>query len=341
MNPVKRLAIVAVVLLALTGCVGQAVRHTEDWLADQPFVTDIQVVDSTVDDLSFRATISAELDPKATDKDIEKLIDDTLAYVASQPGDDVKVQFGMHDVDFLVADADGARKALATWHQVVDVPDLTSGLVSPDSLWVRTPLASSNAVYEALAPLPTDIEVDAVLGDGVERAAIIKSADCEPADAVLSLVGGILGDEQLSSAEFDLCTGLDATFTSAFPLADAVVAIRPEFDAQGLSDFPIRLSIRPESDVSADYHFVSVTPGDPAALAVVAGLEASGVAMRYDLDGQRALLLVSDTLLARDLLSALGGLDAAALLPSITLQGSDTTVTGTIAQLPGLLGAQN
>ncbi len=49
----SRLTIVTAVALAaaltLTACGGKKVRSAEDWLADQPFVLGVEILDSTVD----------------------------------------------------------------------------------------------------------------------------------------------------------------------------------------------------------------------------------------------------------------------------------------------------
>ena len=345
----RRLAVTTVtaVLVAtgLTACIGADVRSTEDWLAAQPHVVSIGVPSSTVDELSYKATLRAELDPDATDAEIGTLIDDAIDYVAANSGDDVTLQFGMKGIDFEVADKQGARTALALWHRVIAVPGVVSGFVAPDAVSVQTLRADAFAAFDALAPLGVDRAVggyhaasdfDVSSSTFQPPLDIVSAKACTPDATIVGLAQSAMTDDRVDFGTLDLCDGLDVTFLPGYALVDGVGAVRAELDAAGLDAFPVTISVAPASAASASFHIVAVTPGDPAALAVVAALEASALDLRYQLADDRTLDIESSSATAAQLLATLtSGTDA---LGAITIVGSDKTVTGAFADLAALVG---
>jgi len=345
---IRRLApvvVAALVATTLTACIGQAVRSTEDWLAGQPHVVSIGVPESTVDELSYNATLRAELDPAATDADIDKLIDDSLDYIADKP--DVKLQFGMHGIDFEVATKADARTALALWHQVVDLPNVVSGFVSADGLSVQTLRTDAFATFDSLKPLgvtrtvdgyhaKTDFDVSSA--DYLPPLDLTATPDCTADPTALALAQAAMDDDRVAFGTLDLCAGLDVTFKNGYDITTGVSTVRGTLDAAGLSDFPVTISVAPDAAASADYHIVAVTPGDADALGVVNTIENSGVQLRYELAADRTLSLESSDLTAAQLFAALSGTPNGTSLGAITITGSDTTVTGALGDLPGLLG---
>lgn len=336
-------AIVAALLTtALTACIGQAVRSTESWLADQSHVVRVEVPSSTVDELSYRATLRAELDPAATDAEIEKLIDDSVDYIADKP--DVKLQFGVRDIDFEVATKAGARTALALWHQVLGLTAVVSGFISPDGVAVETLRADAFATFDALAPLQVlrtvegyhasaDFEVGSA--DFQPPIELTAALDCTPDPSILTLAQTAMTDERVHFGTLDLCGGLDVTFGNDYVLSDGATQVRALLDAAGLSAFPVTISVAPESASSADFHIVAVTPGNPDALGIIPALDGSGLAMRYELSADRSLVIESSAATAAQLLAALSTSAAAASLGVITVTGTDTTVTGAFGDLAG------
>lgn len=331
-----------VVATTLTACVGQEVRHTEDWLVEQPHVASIEVIDSTVDELSYTATIRAELDADTTDEQALALVDDALAYIDSQPGEDVTLQFGMHQVDFAVATT--ASDYIDDWRAVLELPDVVSALVSEDAVEAQTLRSTAFATYDALQPLggkrtvygfhaASDFEDGAA--DFKPPVTLSGATDCAPDPNVLSLAQAAMVDERVTFGTLDLCSLLDVTFDAGYPIGTAVLEIRQQLDSVGLSDFPVTVSLSPETYGSPDVHIVAVTPGAPEALAIAQTLESAGVAMRYELHADRSLRVESSEGTAAELVAIIAGSSAAASLGLIDVVGSDVSVSGTLTELLG------
>ncbi len=341
-------ALVAAGLLvtSLTACVGQTVRSTETWLASQPHVVSIGVPSSTVDELSYRATIRAELDPTATDLDIRTLIDNSLAFTAARPGPKVALQFGINGIDFEVATTAEARLALRLWRSVIQTPHIVAGFVTDGAVSVSTLRTDAFEVFDALDALhvqryvagyhaASDFEANS---DNFKPPLRLSEAVyCGAAPALRTLAAATMNDTRVNFGTLDLCTGFDITFDHGYSIVDGVASIRATLDSAQLSYFPVSVRVSPAENGGSDFHSVSVTPGDARALDVIAALEGSGLPMRYELDAERALTLYSDTATVGQLFAALSASPVAGELGLITVTGSDGRISGTFRELPALV----
>ena len=110
-------------------------------------------------------------------------------------------------------------------------------------------------------------------------------------------------------------------------------------DGAGLSAFPVRLAVAPSPASSPDFHIAEITPGAREAIGIVTALDASGIAMRYELlapaaEGElRALTIESSEATLEELYALLAASPASAFLGDLTVTGSDGTFEGDLAEL--------
>jgi len=345
----KLLPVLAVVMLCaatLTGCIGDDARSTSEWLEQQSGVVDVQTLDSTVDDVSYSATFRAELEPDITDKQVIDLVANSFGYLDEHDGDDVALRFGLGAVDFGAETTTGLRGLVSAWRVVSGVPNMVAALVTSGGVQAQALRANALTVYDDLLAIAPYVQVDAshAMTDFDESSADFRppahltgSQGCQPLPGARELIAEMLIDPALDFGSLDLCDGVDVLYTYDYPLADAATALSTRLRAAGLESFPVTIGMSPELPSSPDFHSVAVTPGDPAALAVVASLEASPIPIRYELDGSRDLAIESFDVTLAELLAAVPA--AGASLGMITLTASDGTVTGSFAELPGLVAA--
>jgi hypothetical protein len=341
-------ALVAAGLLvtSLTACVGQTVRSTELWLASQPHVVSIGVPSSIVDELSYKATIRAELEPTATDADIRTLIDNSLAFIAARPGQNIALQFGINGVDFEVATQAEARLALVLWRSVIQTPHIVAGFVTDGAVSVSTLRTDAFGVFDALDAIHVQRYVagyhaasdfDANSADFKPPLRLSEPVYCGGAPTLRALAAAAMNDTRVNFGTLDLCAGFNINFDHGYSIVDGVASIRATLDSAQLSYFPVSISVSPAGNGGSDLHSVSVTPGDAPALGVISALEGSGLPMRYELDAERALTLHSDTATVGQLFAALSASPVAGELGLITVTGSDGRISGTFRELPALV----
>jgi hypothetical protein len=165
----------------------------------------------------------------------------------------------------------------------------------------------------------------------------VADTDCHPARAVVAYTVAVATRPEIGSGQLELCDNLSLTLTKGTSLAASAPGLRAELDAAGLSAFPVNLNNQPDDGSSSDT--ADLTPGDPAALAVLAGLEPTGMpGLGYELDSNGLLTLTDFSNPATSLLSVVSAAPGAASLPAVLLKAKDVSIGGTLAQLPGLLG---
>ena len=323
--------------VVLAGCAGRKVRSAEDWLADQPFVLGVEILESEIDDLSYTAVMRAELDPLATTDDVEKLIADTIREV--KPDNDVGVQFGILGLDFDVTTRSETADAFALWRDIDDVPDIDSALVLSDFIYAHTPRETAVSVFNELADFGVGVRVDGDQADVASPVSIVRPRECEPPAGARELASSETGNAAVRFATYDLCEGFDIVYENGTAFDATIGAMYGALDAAGLGAFPVRLAVAPLTASSPDFHIVEITPGARDAIGIVTALEASGVAMRYELfaptaEGElRALSIESTEATLEELHVLLVASAASAFLGELTITASDGTFEGDLVEL--------
>jgi hypothetical protein len=132
------------------------------------------------------------------------------------------------------------------------------------------------------------------------------------------------------------CSAFDLYFTRDASLATLLPALYSEVATAGLLDLPV--TAHQIVDSAPDGHLVSVTPGDPASLAVLGAFEVPGApALYYTLRSDRSLDVVEYATPTADLLALVSASPTAATLPLIHIEGDTSSIDGTLAELPGML----
>ena len=342
----SRLVTVTALLVAsavvLAGCASRKVRSAEDWLADQPFVLGVEIIDSEIDDLNavpinYTAVMRAELDPLATTADVEKLISDTIREVG--PDDEVGVQFGMLGLDFDVTTRTETAAAFALWRDIDDLADVESALVLSDFIYAHTARETLVSVFDELAEFGVGLRVDGDQADVESPVAIVRPRECEPPAGARELASAETANVAVRFATYDLCEGFDVVYVTGTVFDATISGMFGALDGAGLGALPVRLAVAPSAPASADFHIVEITPGAREAIGVVTALDASTIAMRYELfaptaEGElRALTIESSEATLEELHVLLAASPAAAFLGELTITASDGTFEGDLADL--------
>ncbi len=326
-------------ILPLASCAGAKVRTTEEWLAEQPFVLGVEVLDSEVDDLTYTAVLRAELDPLATTDDIEKLISDTIKQVGANPDPENGIQFGILGLDFDVTTKAETQAAFELWRDIDDVPDIESALVLSDFIYAHTPRVTVVSVFDELADFGVGVRVDGDQDDVASPVALVLPRECEPPAGARELAATETQNVAVRFATYDLCEGFDVVYANGTALDATMAGLLGAIDGAGLGAFPVRLAVAPALESSPDFHIVEATPGPRDAFGIVTALDASGVAMRYELfaptaEGElRALTIESSEATLEELYELLLASPASAFLGDLTITASDTTFEGDLAAL--------
>ena len=338
---VLALTIVGATLAALTGCISNDPANAVGWLKSQPGITGAQVVESSNEELLVTGTTRGELKPGLSDAQIGTLVHAAQKYGSQHPN--VTIELGHGELAFVVStDADTAI-AIKLWHAAEKVPKLLYGVSAGNAFNAGVLRADVGPVLEQLLGFGTRLHLDAYLdlatANSVYSASgsltYIADTDCRPDRAVVAYTVAVAERPDVGSGQLELCDNLSLTLTPGTSLAAAAPGMRAELDAAGLTAFPVNLNNQPNDDSSPDT--ADLTPGDPAALAVLTGLEASNLPqLGYELDADGTLTLVDFGDPAATLLS-LASSAGAATLPAVLLKAKDVTIGGTTAQLPGLL----
>jgi hypothetical protein len=330
-------ALFVVAALTVAGCAGRKARSAEEWLADQPFVLGVEILDSEVDDLSYTAVMRAELDPLATTDDIEKLISATITEV--KPDDEVGVQFGILGLDFDVTTRSETAEAFALWRDIDDVPGIDSALVLSDFIYAHAPRETMVPVFDELADFAVGLRLDGDQADIESPVALVRPRECEPPAGARELAEAETANAAVRFATYDLCEGFDVVYANGTVFDATIGGMLGALDAAGLGAFPVRLAVAPSTSASPDYHIVEITPGAREAIAIVTALDASALAMRYELfaptaDGEpRALTIESSEATLEELHAVLAASPASAFLGELTITAADGEFEGDLADL--------
>jgi hypothetical protein len=338
-RPAAIVTALALVAAALSGCASHRVRTTEQWLADQPFVLGVEVIASEADDLGYSAVLRAELDPLATTDDIENLIADTVRQVGDQPDDDVGVNFGILGIDFEVTTRSATRDAFELWRDIDDVPDLDRALVRSDFIYAHTRRETLVSLFDELSEFGVGVRVDGEQEDVPSPVALVMPRECEPPAGARTLAATESANVAVRFATFDLCEGFDVVYLAGTPFDATLAGLLGAIDAAGLGEFPVRLAVAPALEASPDYHIVEATPGARDAFGVITALDASGIAMRYELlaptapDLPRALTIETSAATLEELYALLAASPASAALGVLSITASDGEFKGHLAGL--------
>ena len=338
---VLALTIAGATLAALTGCISNDPANAVGWLKSQSGITGAQVVESSNEELLVTGTTRGELKPGLTDAQIGTLVDAAQNYTKLHPN--VTIELGHGELAFVVSsDADTAI-AIKLWHADEKVPKLIYGVSAGNVISAGVLRADVGPVLEQLLGFGAQLHLDAYADLATANSATAASGslsyladtDCHPDRAVLAYTVAVAKRTDVGSGQLELCDNLSLTLTPGTSLAASAPGMRAELDAAGLTAFPVNLNNQPNDNSSPDT--ADLTPGDPAALAVLTGLEAANPPqLGYELDSDGTLTLVDYTDPASTLLS-LASTAGAGALPAVLLKAKDVSVGGTLAQLPGLL----
>ena len=344
-RPVARTVLVVAAFLAasaaLTGCTNDPASAVK-WLTGQPGITGAEVVQSTNEELLISGTTRGELKPGLSDGQIGKLVDAVQDFTKHHPN--VTIELGRSDLAFVVgSDADTTR-AITLWHAAEKIPKLLSAVSAGNAINAGVLRADVAPALEKMLALSAQIELDAYPDAAVANSSTAASGslsyrakpDCHPDPAVLAYTVAVAGRADIGSGQLELCDDLSLTLTPGTSLAAAAPGLRADLDRAGLSAFPVDLNDQPNDDSSPDT--ADLTPGDPARLAVLAGLEGPNtLQLGYRLESNGTLTLTDFSVPAAGLLAIVSGAPGAEALPAVVLKAQDVAIGGTLAELPGLL----
>src|SRR3954471_7015329 len=343
-RPVARTVLVVAAVLvasaALTACSNDPASAVR-WLKGQPGITGAEVVQSTNEELLISGTTRGDLKPGLSDAEIGRLVDAVQDFTKHHPN--VTIELGHGELAFVVgSDADTTR-AITLWHRAEKIPKLLRAVSAGNAINAGVLRADVAPAVSKMLALGAQIELDAYPDVAIANSSTAASgslsylakADCHPARAVLAYTVAVAKRTDVGSGQLQLCDNLSLTLTPGTSLAATAPGMRAELDAAGLSAFPVNLNDQPNDDSVPDT--ADLTPGNPAFLAVLTGLEAAKLPqLGYEVDSDGTLTLIDYTDPASTLLS-LASSAGAAPLPGVLLKAKDVTIGGTLAQLPGLL----
>jgi hypothetical protein len=193
------------------------------------------------------------------------------------------VQFGILGLDFDVTTRAKTGDAFALWRDIDDVPDIDRALVMSDFIYAQTMRESLVPVFDELADFGVAVRVDGDQADIPSPVAIVRGRECEPPAGAREFASTEAANAAVRFATYDLCEGFDVVYANGTVFDATIGSVLGALDSAGLSTFPVRLAVAPSTPASPDFHIVEITPGARDAIAVVTALDASGVAMRYEL----------------------------------------------------------
>ncbi len=345
-RPVARTAFAAALagalLAALTGCISNDPANAVGWLKGQAGIAGAQVVQSSNEELLVTGTTRGELMPGLSDAQIGALVDAAQNYTKLHPN--VTIELGHGELAFVVgSDADTAT-AITLWHAAQKVPKLLSAVSAGNAINAGVLRADVGPVLEKLLGFGARLHLDAYtdLATATSSTAAsgslsyLAAADCHPDRAVLAYTVAVAQRPDIGSGQLGLCDSLSLTLTHGTSLAATAPGMRAELDAAGLTAFPVNLNNQPDDSSVPDT--ADLTPGDPAALTVLAGLEAPGMPdLGYELASDGTLTLTDFSDGAATLLGVVSAAPGSGALPAVLVKAKDVSVGGTPAQLSGLL----
>ena len=351
----KRAQLTAVVVGALiastllTGCVNRP-GDASAWLSAQPGIVGTSVLSSG----QFDATgaVRAELADDVGEERLDSLVKAVRNYLSSHG--EVAIQLGRDGDDFAISTDDDENAAARTlWESVSEIPGIVNSVSYPGYVDVRTHREDAVAILDAVHDLDADTAVygypdDATatpdLTDDFFDAGIYNlgsvlmtwPADCTPTAPERDLGESFFSRPEIAGGDLEFCSHFDPYYAEDASLAAFVPPLYDELVAGDLLEFPV--TIHQVVGPAPDGHLLAVTPGVPAALAILPAFEAEGVpSLYFELDTERNLQVWQYETAPDVLAGVLLGQPAASLLPSIRVEGSTFAVTGTISDLPVLL----
>lgn len=349
-------AALTVVLLgvALTGCVPDRPGDAAGWLRGQAGIVDVQVVANHDGEFQSSGISRGELAPDLSDERLASLIKSVEGYLASH--DQVSIRLGRDGIDFTVStDDENTTIAVDLWRKVATVPQIANAIVRGDnSVHARVLRPDAVGVIGALAKLGTDVSVEA-LKDAAAIANDTEQDDfsddgtfsgvslglhwpqgCTPTPAERRLAESFFARDEIAGGSIELCSSFDLYYTEDAVYSTVIPALYGDVADADLLGFPVTAHqvVGPYSDG----HLVAVTPGDPAAFAVLPAFEVpTAVGVYFTLGGDRSLDITDYEMPTADLLALVQASPAAASLPLIRLEGDTSAISGAPAQLPDML----
>lgn len=344
-RPVARtVLVVAAVLLAsavLTGCSNDPATAVS-WLKGQSDITGAEVVQSTNEEFLISGTTRGDLKPGLSDAEIGKLVDSVQNFTKHHPN--VTIELGRGELAFVVGSDSDTAAAIKLWHSAKKIPKLLSAVSAGNFISAGVLRTDVAPALTKMLGLGAQIELDAYRDVATANSSTAASGslryqalpDCHPDRALLAYTVAVAKRSDIGSGQVELCDGLSLTLTPGTSLAATAPGMRAELDKAGLSAFPVNLNNQPNDDSSPDT--ADLTPGDPARLAVLAGLEVPNTQqLGYQLESNGTLTLTDFSLPASNLLSLVSAAPGAGALPAVVIKAEDVAIGGTLAQLPGLL----
>jgi hypothetical protein len=334
------LAVVGTTLAALTGCSNDP-ANAVGWLKSQSGIVGAQVVESSNEELLVTGTTRGELKPGLSNAEIGRLVDAVQAYGAKHPN--VTIELGHGELAFAVTTDDETATAIKLWHAAEKVPKLLTAVSLGNAINAGVLRADVGPVLDTLLGFGARLQLDAYTDLATANSAYAASGslsyvadtDCHPNRAVVAYTVAVAKRTDVGSGQLQLCDNLSLTLTPGTSLAATAPGMRAELDRAGLTTFPVNLNNQPNDNSSPDT--VDLTPGNPAFLTVLTGLEASKLPeLGYELDSDGTLTLIDYTDPASTLVSLASSAGAGAL-PAVLLKAKDVTIGGALGQLPGLL----
>jgi len=330
-------------MAGLTGCISNDPAKAVGWLKGQPGIAGARVVESSNEELLVTGTTLGELKPGLSDTQIGALVDSVQSYTTKHPN--VTIELGRNGFAFVVSSDDDTATAIKLWHAAIKVPKLLGAVTLGNAVNADVLRADVEPALDRLLGFGARVQLNAYIDPAAanlstaagQNLSYVADTDCHPARAVVAFTVSVAKRADIGTGQLQLCDNLSLTLTPGTSVAATAPALRADLDRAGLSAFPVNLNNQP--DDTANAHTADITPGDPSALLVLAGLEVAGApTMSYELDSDGTVTLTNFTIPVSALLSVVSAAPGAGALPAVVLQGSDVTVGGTLAQLPALLG---
>jgi hypothetical protein len=353
-RPVTAALIAGLALATLTACTPNRVNEAQAWLNGQDGVAEARIVVDRTTLQGSSGVVRGELDEGIDGGRLDSLVQRAVDYTRDHPEAELRLGYG--DVDFRI-DLAGAAESRATWTDVAQLEGLESALVSTDGVHVRVLRSETRATLEALEPLEVPIEVEAFrdLEDErfdaaeddygpLQRTAgslqFSRAAGCDPSEVAWGRAISASASDAIDAGTIDICGGYDLVYR---PETDLTVVALEWAEQQDVDTEPApTLTV---SELGEGQHAISITPGEPALIPVVAAFEAPGApTVHYTLAADGSLELRGFDTPPTVLLGLLTSSPLAASLPSITLEGDapstdggSITATGTLAELGTLV----
>jgi len=344
------LAAITVLLLGagLSGCVPDRPGDAASWLAGQQGVVSSSVLANHDGEFQSSGISRGELAPDLSDAGLENLVKAVEGYLDKH--DQVSIRLGRKGIDFTVSTDDATTTtAIALWKQVAKVPDVQNAIIRGDnSVHARVLRPAAVKVLAGLEGFGADVSLEAfpdvaTLADDTKRDDFfdegIYSADslgihlavgCSPPQAERKLAESFFARDEVVGGALELCTSFDLDFAEGASYSTVIPALYDEVAAADLVGFPV--TAHQVVGPYADGHLVTVTPGDPAAFGILSAFEAAP-AVYYVLGADRSLAVTEYGTATADLLALVAASPTAASLPLISIEGSNSKISGTLDQL--------